>query len=76
MHEAYIYTIIQLTNDTYGEAVMMLADIVGGTENSTANQNTKVLTQVAQYFNSLATFINDSNVNITETVSCKHAKEL
>lgn len=76
MHEAYIYTIIQLTNDTYGEAVMMLADIVGGTENSTANQNTKVLTQVAQYFDSLATFINDSNVNITETVSCKHTKEL
>lgn len=55
---------------------MMLADIVGGTENSTANQNTKVLTQVAQYFDSLATFINDSNMNITETVSCKHTKEL
>ena len=49
MHEAY-YTIIQLTNDTYGEAVMMLANIVGGTENSTANQNAQVLTQVAQYF--------------------------
>jgi class 3 adenylate cyclase len=48
---------------------MMLADIVGGTENSTANQNAQVLTQVAQYFGSLATFINDSNVTINETVS-------
>lgn len=55
---------------------MMLANIVGGTENSTANQNAQVLTQVAQYFDSLATFVNDSNVTINETVSCKHTKEL
>ena len=51
---------------------MMLANIIGGTENSTANQNAQVLTQVAQYFDSLATFVNDSNVTINETVSCKH----
>ena len=65
-----ISNIIQLTNDTYGEAVMMLADIIGGTENSTANQNDQVLNQVADYFSTLATFVNASNVTINKTVSC------
>ena len=51
---------------------MMLANIVGGTENSTANQNDQVLKQVADYFSTLATFVNDSNVNIDKTVSCEH----
>ena len=48
---------------------MMLADIIGGTENSTANQNSQVLKQVADYFSTLATFVNDSNVTINKTVS-------
>lgn len=51
---------------------MMLADIVGGTENSTANQNDQVLKQVADYFSVLATFVNDSNVIINKTVSCEN----
>ena len=63
---------MQLTEETYGEAVMMLANVVGGTENSTANQTDRVLMQVADYFSMLATFINDSDVMVNKTVSYEH----
>ena len=63
---------MQLTEETYGEAVMMLANVVGGTENSTANQTDRVLMQVADYFSMLATFVNDSDVTVNKTVSYEH----
>ena len=63
---------MQLTEETYGEAVMMLANIVGGTENSTTNQTDRVLMQVADYFSMLATFVNDSDVTVNKTVSYEH----
>ena len=50
-------------------AVSMLSQVIEPSENSEADQNSEVLGTVADYFMGLATFVNDSNVNITATVS-------
>ena len=62
---------MQLTNQTFGDAVAMLSQIIALTENNTAEQTSEVLRQVADYFEELADFVNDSefNVIINTTVS-------
>ena len=47
----------------------MLSQVIEQSENSEAEQNNQVLDTVANYFMELATFVNDSNVNISATVS-------
>ena len=59
----------QLTAETYGAAVSMLALITEQTKNNTVEQNSEVLGTIADYFMELATFVNDSNVMINTTVS-------
>lgn len=65
-----IYSVQQLTVETYGMAVSSLSQVVKMTENTT-EQNSEVLGTVANYFNQLATFVNESNVTINTTVSHK-----
>ena len=64
-----LHVYIQLTNDTYGDAVSMLSQIVRNTENNTGQQTSEVLSQVASYLEDLASFVNESNVIINMTVS-------
>ena len=56
----------------------MLSQVIEQSENSEAEQNNQVLDTVANYFMELATFVNDSNVNISATVShnlpCKRCR--
>ena len=65
---------MQLTNETYADAVSMLSQIVVRTENNTAEQTSEVLSQVATYFEDLANFVNESNVIINMTVSKHYIK--
>ena len=60
---------MQLTNQTYGDAVAMLSQIIELTENNTDEQTSEVLSQVATYFEDLANFVNEFNVIINTTVS-------
>ena len=69
MLQQHYYSIVQLTNQTYGDAVAMLSNIVVFTENNTAEQTSEVLSQVATYFEELADFVNEFNVIINMTVS-------
>lgn len=66
-----INNLLQLTTETYGEAVSDLASIIGETEESTGNQTDKVLDTVADYFTTLTTFINQPNVTSNASVSLK-----
>ena len=49
-----------------------LAGVIGGTEESAANQNEEVLDIVADYFTILATFVDTSNVTVNSSVSQIH----
>ena len=69
MLQQHYYSIVQLTNQTYGDAVAMLSNIIVFTENNTAEQTSEVLSQVATYFEELADFVNEFNVIINTTVS-------
>ena len=60
---------MQLTNQTYGDAVAMLSQIIELTENNIFVQTSEILSQVATYFRELADFVNISNVIINTTVS-------
>jgi hypothetical protein len=60
---------LQLTNQTYGEAVAMLSQFTEATANNTEIQTTEVLNEVAIYFKELADFVNESQVIINITVS-------
>ena len=60
---------MQLTNQTYVEAVVMLSQIIEVTENNTNQQVDEVLGKVARYLDELANYINDSNVIIDMNVS-------
>ena len=63
---------MQLTNETYVDATAMLSKTVKITENNTNEQTGQVLDKVANYFDTLANFVNESNVNIDTNV-CVHA---
>ena len=60
---------VQLTADTYEMAVSMLSQVIETSENSQADQNSEVLSTVANYFTEVATFVNSSMVTINNTVS-------
>ena len=60
---------MQLTNQTYGDAVAMLSQVIELTENNTFVQTSEILNQVATYFRELADFVDKSNVIINTTVS-------
>ena len=62
---------MQLTNETYVDAVGMLSETVVVTENSTSEQTGEVLGKVAGYLDDLADFMNESNV-IIDTNVCVH----
>ena len=59
---------MQLTNETYVDAVGMLSGAVVATENSTSEQTGEVLDKVAGYLDDLADFVNESNVIIDTNV--------
>ena len=59
---------IQLTSQTYGEAVAMLSEFTEATANNTDVQTNEVLNEVATYFKELADFVNESQVMINMTV--------
>ena len=59
---------MQLTSETIGDSVAMLAQIVELTENNTNEQTNEVLNTIANYFEALADFVNESNVIINSTV--------
>ena len=61
--------LLQLTEGTYGAAVAMLSEVIRPTENDRVEQNEAVLNSVANYFEELAFFVNDSNVTVNATVS-------
>ena len=63
------HIIIQLTSQTYGEAVAMLSKFTEATANNTDVQTNEVLNEVATYFKELADFVNESQVMINMTVS-------
>ena len=63
------YPDIQLTVETYAEAVSMLSKALSDTEDADIEQNEVILGAVADYFNELATFVTDINVTINATVS-------
>ena len=49
-----------------------LAEIIGGTEESASNQNEEVLDTVADYFMTLATFVDTSDTPVNSSVSQIH----
>ena len=59
----------QLTSETVEEAAMLLAEIVDGTVGDENEQDSAVLDTTANYLTNLATFLNNSNENISSTVS-------
>ena len=60
---------MQLTSQTYGQAVAMLSMFTEATANNTDIQTDEVLSEIANYFKELADFVNESNVIINKTVS-------
>ena len=58
-----------MTTETYETAVSSLSTIIGQSESSTTEQNSEVLDTVANYTAELASFVDDSNVIINNTVS-------
>ena len=46
----------------------MLSQVIQMSENSQVDQNTAVLGTTAEYISELATFLNDSMVNISDNV--------
>ena len=60
--------LLQLTEGTYGAAVAMLSEVIRPTENDQVEQNEAVLNSVANYFEELVFFVNDSNVTVNATV--------
>ena len=60
---------MQLTSQTYGQAVAMLSTFTEATANNTDIQTDEVLSEIANYFKELANFVNESNVIINKTVS-------
>ena len=67
MHDLSSY--IQLTSQTYGEAVAMLSEFTEATANNADVQTNEVLNEVATYFKKLKDFVNESQVMINMTVS-------
>ena len=60
---------MQLTEQTYVEAVAMLSQIAEFTENNTNEQTNEVLDKVASYLHALANFLTESKVMIDRDVS-------
>ena len=60
---------MQLTNQTYVDAVAMLSQTVEVTENNINEQTDEVLGKVASYLGDLADFVNESQVIIDRNVS-------
>ena len=60
---------MQLTSQTYGQAVAMLSTFTEATASNTDIQTDEVLSEVAHFFKELADFVNESNVIINKTVS-------
>ena len=58
-----------MTTETYETAVSSLSTIIEQSESSTTEQNSEVLDTVANYTAELASFVDDSNVIINNTVS-------
>ena len=66
---------MQLTNQTYVEAVSILSQTAKVTENNTNEQTGEVLGKVASYLDDLANFVNESNV-IIDTNVCVHGHSI
>lgn len=69
LHALYILSYIQLTNQTYVDAMDRLSQTIEVTENNTNEQTDEVLGTVASYLDNLANFVNESNVIIDTNVS-------
>ena len=60
---------VQLTTETFEEAVSGFALVVEQTRTTPVEQNMEVLGTVAQYLTNIATFVADTNVTINTSVS-------
>ena len=60
---------MQLTNETYMDAIAMLSGILNVTESITNQQTDEVLDSVANYLDVVADFVNTSQVVIGTDVS-------
>ena len=56
----------------YEEAVSMFVQVIEQSESNTVEQNSEVLSTIADYSMELAVFAGDSNVNINNTVSLNY----
>ena len=64
----YSHISLQLTNETLVETVETLSDIVQVTESSPVEQNMEILNNIASTLVNVASFVNESNELINETV--------
>ena len=61
--------VMQLTTETYGDSVTILSQVIEFTENNINEQTNEVLSNVANFFEVLVDFVNESSVIINTTVS-------
>ena len=59
---------MQLTNETLVETVETLSNIVQMTESSPVEQNMEILNNIASTLVSVASFVNETDIEINETV--------
>ena len=60
---------LQLTSETYETAASLLSDAIVLSENNVDEQNSEALRTIANYSAELATFVDDSDIIINNTVS-------
>ena len=59
---------MQLTNETLVETVEALSNIVQMTESSPVEQNKEILNNIASTLVNVASFVNETDIEINETV--------
>ena len=65
----YSHISLQLTNETLVETVEILSDIVQMTESSPVEQNMEILNNIASTLVNVASFVNNTDIEINENVS-------
>ena len=60
---------MQLTNETLVQTVETLSTLVQMSENSPVEQNMEILNNIASALVSVASFVNDTDIEVNETVS-------
>ena len=60
---------LQLTNETIVQTVETLSTLVQMSESSPVEQNMEILNSIANTLVSVASFVNDTDIEVNETVS-------